>query len=132
MEDIGGFDFDSAAFSDLLLASLTEEAAGRPAMTGGGNSKPSAAFRESCRAKSEACHHSRNFRANMEVGSRMLRDENNRGPTMCVIVLGLKMLVDCPGRAAASGFACVARAIALWSASPKRRIRVPTSHWKGE
>lgn len=114
VDEIGGLGFDSTpAFSDLLFARLTEDGGGRPVTIGGGNSSPSAAFRESCRAKSEACHHSRNLRANMEVGRRMLREESNRGPTTWVIVLGLNMLVDCPGRAAESGFACVARAIAL-------------------
>ena len=52
---------------------------GKPAVTGGGRSSPSAAFFESWRAKSEACHHSRNLRANMEVGRRILRLDSRRG-----------------------------------------------------
>ena len=52
---------------------------GKPEMTGGGMSRPSVAFLESCRAKSEACHHSRNLRANIEVGKRILRLERRRG-----------------------------------------------------
>ena len=52
---------------------------GRPEITGGGKSRPSAAFLESWRAKSDACHHSRNFRAKIDVGRRILRLERSRG-----------------------------------------------------
>ena len=52
---------------------------GRPEIVGGGRSSPSAALRVSCRAKSEACHHSRNFKAKMEVGRRILRLDRSRG-----------------------------------------------------
>lgn len=52
---------------------------GRPEIMGGGSSRPSIALRESWRAKSEACHHSRNLRANMDVGRRNLRLESKRG-----------------------------------------------------
>ena len=52
---------------------------GSPEMMGGGRLRPSAALRESCRAKSEACHHSRNLRANIEVGRRILRLERTPG-----------------------------------------------------
>ena len=52
---------------------------GRPGMIGGGRSRPSAALRESWREKSEACHHSRNLRAKIEVGRRSLRLERRRG-----------------------------------------------------
>ena len=51
----------------------------RPDTIGGGSSRPSAALRESWRAKSDACHHSRNFRAKMEVGRRIFRLERRRG-----------------------------------------------------
>lgn len=51
----------------------------RPEIRGGGSSRPSAALRESWRAKSEACHHSRNFSAKMEVGRSTLRLERRRG-----------------------------------------------------
>jgi len=61
-------------------------------MTGGGRSRPSAAFLESCRAKSEACHHSKNFRANIEVGRRILRLERRRGYMTDAKVTGLKRL----------------------------------------
>ena len=53
--------------------------AGSPAITGGGRSSPSAALRESCRAKSEACHHSKNLRAKIDVGSTSLKLERMRG-----------------------------------------------------
>ena len=58
-----------------------------PEMTGGGNSIPSAAFLDNCLAKSEACHHSKNFRANMLVGSKIFKLLSNLGP----IKRGLKM-----------------------------------------
>ena len=100
---------------------------------GGGSSRLSAAFLESCRAKSEACHHSRNLRAKIEVGRRMRREDRSLGPTVRANVLGLKMELLWPGLAAAVGDLCsVARAIALWSASPSRLIRVPISHRNGE
>ena len=59
-------------------------------MIGGGRSRPSAAFRDSCRAKSDACHHSRNLRAKIDVGRRILRLESNRGPIVIARVRGLK------------------------------------------
>ena len=74
------------------------EGGGRPDMIGGGRSRPSAAFRESCRAKSDACHHSRNLRAKMEVGSRILRLESNRGIIAVARVWGSKIEVRGPGR----------------------------------
>ena len=52
---------------------------GRPDMKGGGSSSPSVAFFDNCRAKSDACHHSRNLSANMEVGRRIFRLESSRG-----------------------------------------------------
>ncbi len=53
--------------------------AGSPEMMGGGISRPSAAFLESWRAKSDACHHSRNFKAKIDVGRSILRLERSRG-----------------------------------------------------
>lgn len=83
---------DSLSFSGSLLegdvadeASLSVpdpgcfEERSRPETMGGGSSRPSAALRESWRAKSEACHHSRNLRAKMEAGRRILRLESRRG-----------------------------------------------------
>lgn len=61
----------------------------RPETMGGGSSRPSAALRLSWRAKSLACHHSRNLRAKMLVGRRMERLLSSLGYS----VLGLKMLV---------------------------------------
>lgn len=52
---------------------------GRPEMRGGGKSRPSAALRDNCREKSEACHHSRNLSANIEAGSRIFRLDKRRG-----------------------------------------------------
>lgn len=60
----------------LVLVLEREE---RPEMTGGGSSSPSVALWLSCRAKSDACHHSRNLSAKMLVGRRNLRLERRRG-----------------------------------------------------
>lgn len=38
-----------------------------------------AVLADSCRAKSEACHHSRNLRKKMDVGRRILRLSRRRG-----------------------------------------------------
>lgn len=104
------------------------ESDGRPDMMGGGRSRPSAALRESWRAKSEACHHSRNFSAKMEVGRRILRLARRRGRMAVAKVRGLKIL-EVWGRAARGltdgGIGCDIRAMARRSASPRRRIRVP-------
>jgi len=116
--------------SDLGFVAFVE--AGSPEMIGGGSSKPSFAFLDICRAKSDACHHSRNLRAKIDVGSRIFRLDSSRGYTVCVIVLGLKMEVVWPGRAPGAGFGWVARAIALLSAAFMRLILVPINHRNGE
>lgn len=82
--------------------------------TGGGSSMFSAAFRDSCRAKSDACHHSRNLRANIEVGSSILRDDSKRGYTLLAMFLGVNIDPPSPGLADPTpGFGCVASSIAL-------------------
>lgn len=112
--EIGGFVFSFSSFSSFAslsedfssaegvanvtpdLEAVVEAAAGvfgMPEMVGAGSSSPSAAFRESCLAKSDACHHSKNLRAKIEVGRRILRLESKRGYTVCVNVLGLNS--DC-------------------------------------
>ena len=63
----------------LVVVGWPMETADKPAVTGGGRSSPSAAFFDSWRAKSEACHHSRNLSAKMEVGRRILRLDSRRG-----------------------------------------------------
>lgn len=50
-----------------------------PDITGGGSSMPSVALRDSCRAKSDACHHSRNLSANIEVGRRRRSEDSSLG-----------------------------------------------------
>lgn len=84
------------ATSELLCFGLVCAEAGfgvgNPDMTGGGSSSPSVAFFDNCRAKSDACHHSKNFSANIEVGRRILRLESRRGYTTEVKVLGLNRL----------------------------------------
>ena len=71
-----GDDADAFGFSDVGNGGGL---VGRPEMTGGGISRPSAAFLESWRAKSDACHHSRNFKAKMDVGRSILRLARRRG-----------------------------------------------------
>jgi hypothetical protein len=90
---------DKVGAFGLLAVGKGEGLEGRPEMIGGGRSRPSVAFLESCLAKSEACHHSRNLRAKIEVGRRILRLDRSRGYTTVVKVRGLKMLDACPGRA---------------------------------
>lgn len=79
----------SRSFSSSVVANVTpdlegvvEAAAGVfgiPEMVGAGNSSPSAALRDSCLAKSDACHHSKNLRAKIEVGRRIFRLDSRRG-----------------------------------------------------
>lgn len=102
--EIGGFGLSFCSFSfSSLVSGFSEEAKvtpdfpeatvvglGTPVMVGAGSSRPSAALRESWRAKSEACHHSRNFRAKMDVGSKIFKLERRRGYIVCVSVLGLR------------------------------------------
>lgn len=102
--------------AEVLGRGLEDVGRGSPEIIGGGSSSPSAALRESCRAKSEACHHSRNLRAKMEVGRRILRLERRRGIMRAVMVLGLNMLFAWPGRApgvGGTGGGFVASSIAL-------------------
>jgi len=61
-----------------------------PETIGGGNSKPSEAFLESWRAKSEACHHSRNLRKNMLVGSSTFKLLSSLGYSTAARYRGLK------------------------------------------
>jgi len=88
----GGLVVLELVFRDEGREGFDSVGGGRPDIMGGGSSSPSAALRESCRAKSEACHHSRNFRAKMEVGRRILRLERRRGMMSAVIVRGFKRL----------------------------------------
>lgn len=93
--------FDRAVgFVWLFFSGFVEGAgrgAGKPVTSGGGRSSPSVALRESWRAKSEAYHHSRNLRANMEVGRRSLR-AGRRREYMAEKVAGFQMLAECPHR----------------------------------
>lgn len=50
-------------------------------MAGGGSSIDAAVLAESCLAKSDACHHSRNLRKNMEVGRRIFSESRTGGRT---------------------------------------------------
>lgn len=96
--EIGGLIFSFSSFSSFfsfskdfsssVVAKVTPDLEGVvgaagvfgiPEMVGAGNSSPSAAFRDNCRAKSDACHHSRNFSAKIEVGRRIFRLESRRG-----------------------------------------------------
>ena len=90
---------DGEADWDNFDLSLLAIEGGKPDTIGGGRSKPSVAFLDNCRAKSEACHHSRNFRAKIEVGRSSFKLERRRGYTSVAKLLGLKMLDPWPGRA---------------------------------
>lgn len=59
---------DEACFVVVVL--------GMARMIGGGNIRPSVAFLLNCLAKSDACHHSRNFNAKIEAGSRNLVEDS--------------------------------------------------------
>lgn len=129
----------SAAFSswDVGCSCGFGAVLGTPLMVGGGSSSPSFAFRDSWRAKSEACHHSRNLRAKMDVGRSMRRLESKRGYTVCVIIRGLNIEFVWPGLTpglvvASEDAGCIATAIALLSASLSRRMRVPIIQRNGE
>lgn len=86
---------------------------GNEGKTGGGSSMFSAAFLDNCLAKSLACHHSRNLRAKMLVGSRIFSELSRRGCTVRARFLGEKREPPSPGRAGASLDGAVARSMAL-------------------
>lgn len=120
--EIGGSSIGSGArifsFSELvsrpsLFSNCFAAGAGNPVMTGGGSSRPSFALRDSCLAKSDACHHSKNFKAKIDVGSNIFNEPANQGPVTCVKIRLLKIELVWPGRAAVVGAACVANAMAL-------------------
>lgn len=141
-DDIGGSmpcalsaaDDGFCAFSDasLCLEVICFADGGSDGRMGGGRSMFSAAFLDSWRAKSDACHHSRNFRANMLVGNRILRELNNRGCMVRTRLRGERREPPSPGRAGPALRGAVASAMALWSASPSLRILEPIAHMKGE
>jgi len=95
-EDIGGSGVEgsSVSFSSVSLEVETiEDGLGKPVMTGAGNSSPSVAFLDNCLAKSEACHHSRNFNAKMLVGSTNFKLDRSlvcivRGSNIEVFIFG--------------------------------------------
>lgn len=103
------FSFVEVAYEGVFLT-------GMPDTIGGGRSSPSAAFRDNCLAKSEACHHSRNLSAKIDVGRRRRRLESKRGYMSEVKVIGFQMLLVWPGRApdweGGTGGICSARAMA--------------------
>lgn len=127
---------DVVAICALVVAAIAAAVAAvgdiMPEVTGGGKSSASAALRASWCEKSLACHHSRNFRANMEVGRKIFSDPRRCGYMFC----GLRKLNAPRGLAlGASSFAlggCVASSIAAWSAGPSLRIRVPMSQRNGD
>ena len=132
MEDIGGlvgcgFSIDPVCFEEGCV-----EEDGREGSMGGGRSIFSAAFLDSCLAKSEACHHSRNLRAKMLVGRSMRSELSSLGCTLLAMFRGEKMEPPSPGRAGPTFRGAMASSIALWSAAPSLRIRVPINHMKGE
>lgn len=124
-EDLVGF----SAFSSGLA--VDDGGGGIPETKGAGRSSASVAFRLSCREKSLACHHSRNLRANMEVGRRNRKDESSCGYSVC----GLKKPKRFePGRERAGvlGLPCVISAIARKSDGLRRLIRDPIIQRNGD
>jgi hypothetical protein len=87
-------------------------AGGRDGNIGGGSSIFSAAFLDNCRAKSEACHHSKNLSANMLVGSSIFSELNSLGCTLLAMFLGEKIDPPSPGRAGPTFLGAVASSIA--------------------
>lgn len=88
--------FSGCSFSFWLLvfvavALVGGRNVGPPEIVGGGSSRLSLERLDSWRAKSELYHHSKNFRANMEVGSRIFRLPKTRGMMVSDTVRGLKI-----------------------------------------
>lgn len=83
---------------------------------GGGSSMFSAAFLDSWRAKSEACHHSRNLSAKILVGNRIFSELNSRGCTVRARFLGENIEPPSPGRAGPTFLGAVRSSMAAWSA----------------
>ena len=92
-------DFSGWSFSLCSLGFDDARGTGRPEMVGGGSSKPSFDRRDNCRAKSELYHHSKNFRAKIEVGRNIFRLPKTRGRIVSVMIRRLKMEFVCPGLA---------------------------------
>ena len=95
-------DFSDWFFSLFSLVSLLLDdgrGTGRPDTIGGGSSRPSFDRRDSCRAKSELYHHSKNLSAKIEVGNKILRLPKRRGMIVSVTIRRLKMEFVWPGLA---------------------------------
>lgn len=107
-DDVGrAFSEDSPCFEGCFADG------GNEGNIGGGRSMFSAAFLDSCRAKSEACHHSRNLSAKILVGRRIFSELNKRGSMLLAMFLGEKMDPPSPGRAGPTFLGAVAISIAL-------------------
>src|SRR5579862_6176210 len=75
--------------TSLLLASLRSFSAGGGAGTEGRDSSIAAVvLDDNCLAKSDAYHHSRNFKKNIDVGRRTLRESKIFGKTTLEKTLG--------------------------------------------
>ena len=107
-EDVG-----RAFWEASRLTEISFEDGGKEGSIGGGNSMFSAALRDNWRAKSEACHHSRNLSAKILVGSRILSELSNRGVTLIAMFLGEKIEPPSPGLAGPIFLGAVASSIAL-------------------
>lgn len=67
----------------FVVAFFFSEGSVIPVTTGAGRSRASVTLRASCREKSLACHHSRNFKANMDAGRKNRNDCRSCGYTFC-------------------------------------------------
>jgi hypothetical protein len=125
------FDFGRVFVGDFVVDEVLA-----PAMMGGGNSNPSWVFRESCRAKSELCHHSRNLSAKIDVGRSNLKLDKSWGYSTLARILGFSREIT-PGLAPSvpldgEGGGFVANSIAFASAAFNLLILVPMSIINGE
>lgn len=87
--DSDSFSFSRSEVDVGLVLDVGAEGEGLYDITGGGNSNPSVAFLDNCLAKSLACHHSRNFNANILVGSNNF----NPAPNLPIASLGSNKLL---------------------------------------
>lgn len=129
---IAGFRFGDGDVVVLVLVLFFNDGSVIPVTTGAGKSRVSVTLRASCREKSLACHHSRNFRANIDAG----RKNRSEYRTWGYIFWGLNSpRRPDPGRWRAllpPVLGCMTIAMARWSAGPRRRMRVPINHRNGE
>lgn len=85
-----------------------------PETTGAGNMSASVALRANWREKSLACHHSRNFKANIEAGRKNRNDERIFDERFCGLNIPTRLWPcrDCVTALLGFDFGCMAIAMA--------------------